>query len=779
MLLALGGCAGKSKNHDDSDGGRGGTPNGRGGSTANVVVKTVTQRGVDKIDLLFVIDNSPSMADKQALLAESVPALLGRLTSPRCLDETGSETGDVFPCPSGTPEFPPIENIHFGIITSSLGGHGGDVCVPDPQDPVIRSFNDRAQLLASVRTGLYSYQNLGFLVWDPRTGSERPAPDPHPGVTNREQALDDFAADLSAHIEATGDGGCAYEASLEAWYRFLVDPEPIGDVINDGTFSVRGPVNSVVLAQRAAFMRPDSLLAIVMFTDENDCSILDENGEQGWLVGRRAAMPRGSDACSRPDDPNIYRCCIPCVVLSTGGFIPEPGCNYGNDVACSMGNDLTQLEDSQNLRCYDQMRRFGVDLLYPWQRYVEGLTRPRIVARDSDVSGGVEVPNPIYSPGLDGTPARELGLVFLAGIVGVPWQDIATPETLTGRALKYIPVPQLPSPIDANGIPTGPNRWDVVLGDPDTGRPPLDPFMIESIDERAAGTANPVVPSIQIISSSSVGTNAINGHEQNVVNRDELQYACTYPLPTPIPCDTTNGDGCDCNASEREYNRPVCQYSSDGQDGTQTHGKAFPSVRQLQVLKGFGDNAAVASICPKNVVAQGDAATDPDYGYNPAIHALVDRFREPLAKTCLPRPLVPDAAGQVGCSVVEARPTGRSNCSCNTPGRSSVTDDALVGPIHDELMALSLCGSASGVSCFDYCLCEVEELEGAELEACQNSLEAPSDLYGFCYVDPDNGFGNPGLVATCPETQRQIIRFVGVDLPAPGAIGFIACRGAN
>ena len=27
-------------------------------------------------------------------------------------------------------------------------------------------------------------------------------------------------------MAAAGENGCGYEASLEAWYRFLVDPEP-------------------------------------------------------------------------------------------------------------------------------------------------------------------------------------------------------------------------------------------------------------------------------------------------------------------------------------------------------------------------------------------------------------------------------------------------------------------------------------------------------------------------------------------------------------------------
>jgi hypothetical protein len=61
--------------------------------TSNVVTKAVPQSGVDKIDLLFMIDNSISMADKQAILAEAVPVLVQRLVDPVCVDGDGMPVG--------------------------------------------------------------------------------------------------------------------------------------------------------------------------------------------------------------------------------------------------------------------------------------------------------------------------------------------------------------------------------------------------------------------------------------------------------------------------------------------------------------------------------------------------------------------------------------------------------------------------------------------------------------------------------------------------------------
>src|SRR6476620_3817341 len=52
----------------------------------------VKQQSIDKVDLLFAIDNSASMGDKQDLLALAVPVLVGRLLNPNCVDTDTSKT---------------------------------------------------------------------------------------------------------------------------------------------------------------------------------------------------------------------------------------------------------------------------------------------------------------------------------------------------------------------------------------------------------------------------------------------------------------------------------------------------------------------------------------------------------------------------------------------------------------------------------------------------------------------------------------------------------------
>src|SRR5262249_16440225 len=75
--------------------------------TTTTVTEKLPQSRVDKIDLLLMIDNSQSMADKQSILADAVPDLVKGLTSPLCLDEHGvpaasQPASPLDKCPTGT-----------------------------------------------------------------------------------------------------------------------------------------------------------------------------------------------------------------------------------------------------------------------------------------------------------------------------------------------------------------------------------------------------------------------------------------------------------------------------------------------------------------------------------------------------------------------------------------------------------------------------------------------------------------------------------------------------
>jgi hypothetical protein len=730
--------------------------------TSNTFVDQLRQTKVDKIDLLFVIDNSSSMADKQAFFANAVPQLVRRLVNPDCVNrDTGERVvgpGADVACPAGlVKDFGAIDDIHIGVVTSSLGGHGGDACAEGWW-----AFNptqdDHAHLLPSVRAGVPDQTGLGFLAWDP---AQKGTP---PGTGDLNALSNDFAANVSA----AGESGCGYEATLEAWYRFLIDPDPPARVIVEAGRSRVDGVDQTVLDQRKAFMRPDSLLAVVMLTDENDCSVVD--GGSGWAVATDVngtfRMPSATSACA--SDPNAS-CCRSC---SSSEKSPPAGCAaLADDPGCQTTR-LSAAADPPNLRCFEQKRRFGIDLLYPTSRYVDALKSHSIENR-----AGQTVPNPIFTstPG-SGVPPRDDDLVFLAGIVGVPWQDLATSDSLTSPTeLTYLTAEQL----------TEADRWITILGDPENGVPAADPLMHESVAPRT-GT-NPITGAPLVDpSSTDPRANPINGHEYNPAQGADLQYACTFELPVPVDCATRpDGAACDCTGSAEALaavNSPLCNPVIGGPATTRQHyAKAYPGLRHLEVLRGFGKNSIVASICPK--VTTGEL-TDASYGYNPAVAAIIDRLSIELRERCLPRELTPDPVTErLPCAVVEA--SRRDPCECSGPGYSAEEiPDATRDAVLTQLESSGACSTRPGpndLSCDAFCLCRIAQtLEPEAKRACENDpVEVlASDVSGYCYIDPARGVGNEALVKECPETQRRMLRFVG-SVPAPKSSVFMACAGTS
>ncbi len=95
--------------------------------------------------------------------------------------------------------------------------------------------------------------------------------------------------------------------------------------------------------------------------------------------------------------------------------------------------------------------------------------------------------------------------------------------------------------------------------------------MIESSAERSG--QNPLTQT-PIVASTSTNplANAINGHEQHIPNLDDLQFACTFPLPSAKPC--ASGDpACDCAPDKmgnsdavQVSNSPLCQPPTGGRN---------------------------------------------------------------------------------------------------------------------------------------------------------------------------------------------------------------------
>ncbi|MEP7122285.1 MAG: hypothetical protein ABJE95_15295 [Byssovorax sp.] len=726
---------------------------------------------VNKLDLLLMIDNSRSMADKQKILAFAVPDLVGALVNPRCVDASGKPTAaqpsePIAACPPGAHRvIAPMIDIHIGIITSSLGGHGADTCsvaddtqsCPGGPNP---SNNDAGHLVA--RTGacmkgtLPTYADKGFLAWDPAQrlsppGEEHLGSLSVSGIGETTTATPGLLPSLKDLVGGVGQQGCGFTSQLESWYRFLVDPEPYQTIsVVNGKATPQG-TDTALLKQRADFLRPGSLLSIVMLSDSNDCSIRESGQfyyaaqqETPGMPAKAFHLPRARQECAtNPDDP----CCKSCGQAA-------PSCPV--DAACAASPTLSADEDPINLRCFDQKRRFGIDFLYPIERYRSALHDRMIANREGEM-----VPNPIFSdltPGDGEDWIRDPSLVFLTGIVGVPWQDLARDPADPAKGNLSAEEMMV---VDASGA----TAWDKILGDPAQHKLPTDPHMIESVKPRA-GLPGP---------GSAPDADPISGHEYTAI--DDPQYACVFKLPAPRDCSAIDAYGCDCGPGN---DSPVCD---PGTPTTQVSARAFPGLRELATLKSLGSQGIVGSLCPSQITDVSRA----DYGYRLAANAIIDRLKVEVSGQCLPRQLTPDAQGRVDCTVIEGR-VASPDCQCDSKrARRPVpaADQAILTAVKSSMDA-----KLGSLDCF----CEIVQAGDAvssspeELAAClgdasptpivNGGKDAGQVATGWCYIDPATSpQSSPEIVKNCPENDQRLLRFAGDTLWGINANLFISCPG--
>ncbi|HEY1958583.1 MAG TPA: hypothetical protein VGH28_23355 [Polyangiaceae bacterium] len=623
LALFAGACAGRTALDDGS------YVSGDGG--VSFEAGPPKQKTANKLDMLFAIDNSASMGDKQELLQQAIPQLLGRLTSPWCVPSTDPTNIAVPPtsgaCPTGYEfEFPAIQDIHVGIVSSSLGGGGSpDVCTAGSGDPSHQ--DDRGRLLNRVKaapggaesalaTALPIDGNGGnFLAWVP--ASEKTNVTPEPSESQLE-------SDFTALVGGVGESGCGLEAQLESWYRFLVQPDPYDSLTLNGASPPQAQLNGVdttLLKMRHDFLRPDSMVVIVQITDEEDSwsdpMWLDG---YGWTVRTNnfpggpggGAGPRGTSECdTNPDDPDCTSCAFAQDTKPVSGapISADPNCNAcaGGAPTCPQKGWYTPATpsvgyaaaDGINVRYTTSMRaRYGLDPQWNLQRYVDGLAQRTVPDRAHEIHDATEYAstqknceNPLFAASLpDGSDTsagalcnlpdgpRDPSLVYYLIIGGVPWQLLAQDPQNTALPLKRT--------LDASD-------WRRIVGaSPETHQlDGIDPHMIESIAPRA-GLPPP---------TAGDTADAINGREWNTLESAsgiDLQYACIFPLAQPKDCSQTGGAACDCfGMATSADGPPICDPNDRN---IQTMGKAYPTIRELRVAKGLQNQGVVASICPRS-----------------------------------------------------------------------------------------------------------------------------------------------------------------------------------
>ena len=771
-------------------------------------ITSIPQGSIDKVDLLFDIDNSASMGDKQAYLAQAVPALITRLVTPNCVDALGNVTGSASlsgMCTTGNAEFPPVHNLHIGILSSSLGARLGDTpCPSDPTNPasqqmwsggtISRHNDDQAHLLNRTAdpTNLTNYTEGtsadapspdNFLDWFPPS-SVNPS---NVGVTPTGPTPVTDAATLNSDFQQLVVGvhqfGCGIESQLESWYRFLIQPDPYNSLatakVNGQTVAQWVGVDTTILAQRADFLRPDSLVAILVLTDENDSEvdIRSFGGTAYNFMSTGFAPPRGTAVClTTPNDPGCTSCAFgknpgDSSCMTTNGVYPQ-------NVPTDWGYDL-------NLRHVHEKQKYGVSVQFPIQRYVLGLTSPKVPNRDSEypsgatsyqglVSTNLTCTNPLFAASLPKVTAggtapsdqdlcnltpgtRSPSLIYYAHIGGVPHELLQVDPTKTDAASQA----QKATLTAADWkliIGNNPEQWDY------SG---IDPHMVESYQPR---TMVPVPNGGFPVADSSQpeGTDPIAGREWTtdstmaehsglVVDRE---YACIFKLTTPRQCgptavaaDPTLTDSCDCTAPQAGTGSfthaelpAVCNDTNTTQ---QDYAKAYPTIRELELayLLGQAGNGAnegiISSLCPIHTVDMSGNGTDPLYGYNPAMNAIISRLSKALSHQCLPQRLTIDpTSNQVPCLVLGTFPGPAGSpgvpTSCSDPdfpAYEPADPPSVLTEFNNDQHAAYLRGGSVGTDPSTYLTCEVKQ------QAPNSSCDTNTTENGWCYVENNSTAG--------------------------------------
>jgi hypothetical protein len=341
-----------------------------------------------------------------------------------------------------------------------------------------------------------------------------------------------------------------------------------------------------------------------------------------------------------------------------------------------------------NVRFHRMKQRYGVDPQYPISRYVDGFRKPRVPNRDgehtvqtgadgkryiSDYVGSGNCTNPLFAAALPRSQDEEIcklqpgnrtpDKVFFALVGGVPHELLHFDPSGTDAAA------------EANRLTD--EDWAKILGkDPlHFDYSGIDAHMIQSIAPRPglAKGGDAKAP------RGDNGTDPIHGREWNTNKRD-LQYACTFDLPRPRDCSTPGS--CDCGNVNGgpESNTPLC--ASDGSP-TQVKAKAYPTIRELEVVRALGDQGIAASLCPIQLT-QPDA---PDYGYKPAVAAIIERLKNVLNQQCLPRSLrnADDTEGKEGVSclvLAQLDPASGQTCAALN---LEVPEDAILKVYKEQL----------------------------------------------------------------------------------------------
>jgi hypothetical protein len=214
------------------------------------VVAEIAVTNVDKIDLLFMVDNSSSMEQEQNALSIQFPRLINVLTS-------GDKNAD------GMQDFPPAKDLHLGVVSSDLG-------LPGLESAGIEKcggLGDEGRLLNIANPALAAMNLCSATTYNP------------PFLSYSKENNDDpvqFANDFSC-IATLGIDGCGFEQQLESVLKAVWpgdDPSVtfVTDTAGFGMLGNAGPGFPNGDFIRNSANEGPSLIALILVTDEEDCS---------------------------------------------------------------------------------------------------------------------------------------------------------------------------------------------------------------------------------------------------------------------------------------------------------------------------------------------------------------------------------------------------------------------------------------------------------------------------------------------------------------------------
>jgi hypothetical protein len=222
----------------------------------STVSRTVAVSSIDKVDLLFMVDNSGSMADKQNSLKAQFPHMIQVLS-------TGMRNAnDQNP-------FPPVKDMHLAVVSSDMGvvGQTGVMgCDSNGGD------DGRFKFVSAGGAGCQATYPP-FLTYDATKD------DPN-----------QIGVDFGCIASGVGVMGCNFEQQLESPFRSLwpaLYSDAKGNIVmpNPYTFLATTPLGTTGRGDlmppdgSSGFLRKDpsdpSLLGIILLTDEDDSSSKD------------------------------------------------------------------------------------------------------------------------------------------------------------------------------------------------------------------------------------------------------------------------------------------------------------------------------------------------------------------------------------------------------------------------------------------------------------------------------------------------------------------------